>query len=729
MNPQRLLIGLMATLLCTVACSSGAEHPRLLVSSAEVKAQANNWQQSPTFSRALEKVRVRVDAYFAAPPEVPVPHDAGGGYTHEQHKANAKAIYDAGMLYLWTGESRYADYAGSLLLAYADLYPTLGEHPQKKEQSPGRLFWQSLNEAWWLVVSIQGYDAIYDSLDAQQREKIENKLLRVMTTFLSDQSPQTFDKIHNHGTWATAAVGMTGYVLNDSELTEKALLGLKKDGSAGFLRQLDELFSPDGYYTEGPYYQRYALMPFVVFAKSIERNEPERKIFQYRNDILKKAIYSTIQLSYAGKFFPLNDAIKDKGLDTVELDNALAIAYGMTADRSLLSLFDDNSTIVLTGDGLKLAQDKDAGKQLPFQFQSMSLRDGKLGDEGALTILRSGFQPGHTALVFKATSQGMGHGHFDRLNWIYYDNGQEVIQDYGAARFLNVVQKYGGHYLPENNSWAKQTVAHNTLVVDQTSHFNASVEAAEKTAPTAHYHDLKEHIQLTSAREENAYPGVSFDRTVAMIALPDLPAPLVVDVLRARSSQRHQYDLPLYYQGLMIDSSKPLSSNIDRLVPVGEKHGYQHLWERARASIPANERYAFTWLLGNRFYTATFVADAGLDVVLTEVGANDPDFNLRDEKGLLLRASDRTGVNFVSVLEAHGEYNGAREYTTNSASSIAAIEQIAQGKNHLVKISMNNGQLLQLALSYAADPQSAHSMTLENGKTLKWNGFYKLWRE
>ena len=34
-----------------------------------------------------------------------------------------------GALYLLTGEERYAGHARELLLAYADMYPSLGEHP------------------------------------------------------------------------------------------------------------------------------------------------------------------------------------------------------------------------------------------------------------------------------------------------------------------------------------------------------------------------------------------------------------------------------------------------------------------------------------------------------------------------------------------------------------------------------------------------------------------------
>src|SRR3546814_10351649 len=63
------------------------------------------------------------------------------------------------------------------------------------------------------------------------------------------------------------------------------------------------------------------------------------------------------------------------------------------------------------------------------------------------------------------------HGHFDRLGWLYYDETGAVVTDYGAARFLNVEAKHGGRYLPENDSWASTTIAHNTLVVDEQSHF------------------------------------------------------------------------------------------------------------------------------------------------------------------------------------------------------------------------------------------------------------------
>lgn len=82
-------------------------------------------------------------------------------------------------------------------------------------------------------------------------------------------------------------------------------------------------------------------------------------------------------------------------------------------------------------------------------------------------MLRTGEEEHQTTMAMKYTSQGMGHGHFDRLGFIMFDNNNDIITDYGAARFLNIEQKNGGHYLYENDKYAKQTIAHNALVVDE----------------------------------------------------------------------------------------------------------------------------------------------------------------------------------------------------------------------------------------------------------------------
>ena len=721
--------GLLAVVsMCLWAEVAPADHPRLLLTQTDARLIAESLDESPSFARVLRGKEIENARYFESPPDVPRPTDPGGGYTHEQHKKNGVAIHDAGVLYQLTGEREYAERAKRLLLAYAEMYPGLSEHPVKASRTPGRLFWQTLNESVWLVYAIQGYDAIHDTLTNADRAQIESDLFRPLAEFLSVESPQTFDRIHNHGTWAVAAVGMTGYVLDDATYVERALYGLEGDGSAGFMRQLDELFSPDGYYTEGPYYQRYALMPFVVFARSIETNDPDLGIFEHRDGILLKAIYGCIDLSYAGLFFPINDAIKDKGLGTVELRYGLSIAYGLTGDRALASVAEMQKTYVLTGDGFRIARARDLGEAEPYVYRSRFFRDGPLGEQGALAVLRSGGTAHSQALVLKATAQGMGHGHFDKLGLLFYDNGQEILTDYGAARFLNVEQKEGGRYLPENTTWAKQTVAHNTLVVDEGSHFEGTLAIAERRNPSPLLFESNDHIRIAAAEMRGAYDDVSFNRTTALVHGIAEDHSVVVDVLNAAGSGRHQYDLPLHYNGQIVDVSHALESNTTTLRPLGDANGYQHLWLRARSRVPAGENFHVTWLTDNRFYTYTMVALDDMEVLFAELGANDPDFNLRRERAVMFRVRGADEHAFISVLEPHGEYDGTEEFTVGSRGSITDIRHQRVGQADALSLWSSSGAGRTLTFSYDPDNDAAHSMDVGDN-TYNWNGYFGLFHE
>lgn len=72
----------------------------------------------------------------------------------------------------------------------------------------------------------------------------------------------------------------------------------------------------------------------------------------------------------------------------------------------------------------------------------------------------------------KVMIQGLGYGYYDKFGFFYYDNGDEVVVDYGVVCFFNVEFKFGGRYLFENEIWVKQIVVYNVLVVDQISYFN-----------------------------------------------------------------------------------------------------------------------------------------------------------------------------------------------------------------------------------------------------------------
>ena len=699
-NVKRALTIALLTILTCGKAYADRQSPNLVVSQQDIAKMQAASKSDGRYAKAFKVNRKNLDSQMALEIKVPVPKDGGGGLTHERHKKNYQLMYDAGVIYQITEEKKYAAYVRDMLFAYAELYPTLPLHPRRKvgKQNPGKLFWQSLNEAVWLVYTSQAYDLILSSISDAEKTKIEKGLFRPIVQFLSVESPETFNKVHNHGTWTTAAVGMTGYVLGELEWVEQALYGLDKSGKGGFLRQLDELFSPQGYYNEGPYYQRYALMPFVTFAKAIETNQPERKIFEYRDGILEKAITTTIELSYNGLFSPINDAIKSKDIDTIELVHGVTIAYGLTKNSGLLDIADKQQQIILTGDGLAVANALDEGLATPYAFKSIAYGDGADGKQGALVIMRQEAR-GEQALLFKPAAQGLGHGHFDKLTWQFYDNGAEIVSDYGAARFLNVEAKYGGRYLPENKTYAKQTIAHNTVVVDEQSHFLGNVKTGNANHPELIFFESNELGSVSSAKIDSTYQGVDLRRTMALVKLPEIDKPLAFDIFEVGSDEAHQYDLPVHYQGHFIESNFDMLGFTDNLAALGKDNGYQHLWLTGQAT-PAKGLSKITWLNDNgRFYTQTAIVDGETETLFTRIGANDPHFNLRNESGFIYRKKSAKNHRFVSVLEPHGEYNPSKEYTLSARSKVSGLHFHQQDDLKLVEVELTNGNHYLLAIN------------------------------
>jgi len=155
MKTHLWLISSLAVIAGLTACKKAVETP-----AQGPQAVVQTQQADDGFSQVLKSAEARLTAQMSEPLTIPVPKDAGGD---EKHKDNARLMYDAGQLYKLTGNADYASFAAKILTSYADVYPDWGIHPAPKEQSPGRMFWQNLNESWWLVHASQGYGAIKDT--------------------------------------------------------------------------------------------------------------------------------------------------------------------------------------------------------------------------------------------------------------------------------------------------------------------------------------------------------------------------------------------------------------------------------------------------------------------------------------------------------------------------------------------------------------------------------------
>ena len=240
------------------------EHPSLILTKSGVEKIRKELGNVPLFDATIKSVKEEVNAEMALGIDTPIPVDYSGGYTHARHKRNFLILPQAAVLYQILEEEKYAKYVKDMLMQYEAMYKTLPVHPKTRSYARGKLFWQCLNDANWLVYVSQAYDCIYDYLSEEERNKLETNLFKPFADHISVDSPQFYQRVHNHSTWGNAAVGMIGLVMNDEVLIDRALYGIKdlkldvnekdddggflnKNGKAGFLANIEEPFSPDGY--------------------------------------------------------------------------------------------------------------------------------------------------------------------------------------------------------------------------------------------------------------------------------------------------------------------------------------------------------------------------------------------------------------------------------------------------------------------------------------------------
>jgi hypothetical protein len=268
------------------------------------------------------------------------------------------------------------------------------------------------------------------------------------------------------------------------------------------------------------------------------------------------------------------------------------------------------------------------------------------------------------------------------LNINLFDKGNEVLSDYGSVRFIGIEQKFGGRYLPENNLYAAQTIAHNTLVVDEKSHFGANPAFGEKSNPEKLFSDYgNPSLKVVMAKEAGAYPNVDMQRSVYLIALPT-GEKMVADFFNVHSGEMHQYDFPFQYSGQMISASFPYQSFINGQQPLGKANGYQFIWKEGAATIKENLAQ-LTFLNNRTYYTiSTWIKDSA-EVFFGRTGANDPNFNLRHEPSYILRKRGDNEL-FLNVIEIHGKIDPVNEFSLDAYPNLKKINVLQHDDNYSV---------------------------------------------
>ncbi|WP_275724456.1 heparinase II/III domain-containing protein [Vibrio furnissii] len=703
----------------------------ILLTEAEIELLRKEVGKPSLMGKTIEAHRKQVDAFMRLPLDVPG-HGEAGGYEHNRHKQNYTYMNLAGRLFLITQEQKYAQFVKDLLALYADKYLKFDFHVQKNTNPTGRLFHQILNEHCWLMFTSLAYSYVASEMTEEERNAVVERVFEPMLEMFTVKYAHDFDRIHNHGIWAVAAVGICGLAIGKREYLEMSVYGIDRNDTGGFLAQISQLFAPSGYYMEGPYYHRYAIRPLCVFAEVIHRHMPEVDIFNYKGKVIGNTVQALLSTAYPNGEFPaLNDASRTMGITDMGVQVAVSVYskhYGL--NDNILGMAKIQDAVWMHPCGLELSEAYDSASAereigMPF-WPSVELNEGPEGNNGAQGFIRMQDKTGDVSqLVMNYGQHGMGHGNFDTLGITFFNRGQEVLREYGFCRWVNVEPKFGGRYLDENKSYARQTIAHNAITIDEQCQNGFDVDRADSVHGLPHFFKVEDtDINGMSAFASDHYPNTEMQRSVFMLNIEELEAPLLLDLYRIHGEGEHQYDYSHQYDGQIVRTNFDYQSYAE-LTTLGDNFGYQHLWKVASGQV--QDTALVSWLQHNTYYTWLGTSsNSDNEVIFTRTGANDPSFNLRSEPAFILRSKGGSSL-FASVLETHGYFNEEFEQSVNARGKVKDIRIVGYSAiGSIIEITTEKS-LVTMMISNVLDAndQTPHQVEL-NGKTYSWNGFYSL---
>ena len=707
----------------------------ILLTEAEVELLRKEVGKPSLMGKSIEANRKELEAFMRLPLDVPG-HGEAGGYEHNRHKQNYTYMNLAGRLFLITQEEKYAQFVKDLLAIYAEKYLTFDFHVQKNTNPTGRLFHQILNEHCWLMFTSLAYSCVASVMTEEERTAVVERIFEPMLDMFTVKYAHDFDRIHNHGIWAVAAVGICGLAIGKPEYLEMSVYGQDRDDTGGFLAQISQLFAPSGYYMEGPYYHRYAIRPTCVFAEVVHRHMPEVDIYNYKDKVIGNTVQAMLATAYPNGEFPaLNDASRTMSITDMGVQVAVSVYskhYGL--DDNILGMAKIQNAVWMHPCGLELSQAYDkaiADREIGIPFwPSVELNEGPTGNNGAQGFIRMQDKTGDVSqLVMNYGQHGMGHGNFDTLGITFFNRGQEVLREYGFCRWVNVEPKFGGRYLDENKSYARQTIAHNAVTIDEQCQNGFDVDRADSVHGLPHFFKVEgTEINGMSAFANDHYPNTDMQRSVFMLNLDELEAPLLLDLYRIEGEGEHQYDYSHQYDGQIVRTNFDYQS-FGELNTLGDDFGYQHLWKVASGKV--QDMALVSWLQNSTYYTwlGTSISakqNGDNEVIFTRTGANDPSFNLRSEPAFILRSKGESTL-FASVLETHGYFNEEFEQSVNARGQVKDIRVVGYNAvGSIVEITTEKSLVtVMISNVLGADDQTPHQVEM-NGKTYSWNGFYSL---
>ncbi len=572
----------------------------------------------------------------------------------------AESALRLAVLWKLEGEERNRQRVQEILLGYAAAYDGYKAYEGWRPQNHGVAQFSTLDEAVWSIPLAWSFDLIRSTLNDGQQAEIVDRLLLPAAEFLMERH---FGGIHNFACWHNAAIGTIGAVSGREELLSFAI-----DGQYGFHTQAREGILADGLWFEGSFsYHFYTVAALLLLAKATA-NLPKWDLREHPS--LAAVLRAPVLCAYPEGSLPatndcwyftsLNDdcchgvpkapafyEIGNAWFDEPLFGQVLGRAYRHGPRESLDSLL-YGATVLESG--------SEAGLALPSVQMPAS----------GYTILRT--QPEGEEVRSEATEQyvflkygvhGGGHGHPDKLGLSVYACGERQSPDLGTP----------GYGIDLFQGWYRQTVSHNTVVLDGKSQpagagrsiaFRADGPFQIADAAVRWGEEAVSGIDAPSygvdSEAPEVYDGAGMRR--AVLARGDY----FVDIFLVDAGRERRIDWIFRNRGVLA----PLGDGIPIVPAVLEGDGYEYIDDLS--TRPAYGNIALNWQFGETGLKL-FMAEMDDTVLYAGPAPGNP---AEDTQDLMIRQRTASRTAFVSVCHPYRDMPSIGSVTWHGSDLIGA---------------------------------------------------------
>jgi len=428
-----------------------------------------------------------------------------------------------GLLYNVYGDRKYAEAGKDILMQFADLY--LKYPVENTILGPAHVFFGTLSESFWGVDMAYGYDLLYnyDGFSDEDREVIKNDFFYPLAN-ITQQFPESAS---NRQTWYNNVSAAVGFLYKDEKLIDFAM-----KGKYGFTWQLGSALPESGFWGEGPGYHFVTLRGMIHFAEMCTRNGIDLYNLEVNGRTMKLLFDAPFNLIKPNYEFP---RIKDSGGgNLLDYSTFYDVGYSVYGDKKYLAVI--NFSKLKRGFQVVGEESGKGERETPitlFQikpdlpdYSEDIYSSGSSHIKGmGLAVLKSGTEENRKYLMLDYGIVGGEHGHPDRLQFEYYAGGKNWIVDPLNESYFN----------PNLQTWFRQTIAHNTIVIDQTSQAWANGEL--------NFYGDTSLFQAVSGNSNKIYPGARVDRTLLQVD------EYFIDLMDVECDEERIIDYPIHSFG------------------------------------------------------------------------------------------------------------------------------------------------------------------------------------